>query len=78
MHISRREQIESTIKKLEEAIDDCTFTDVNIIKEAFDLGWYGYAFTLDKPASAITREDIKRLYDLGDKFHKNCDCWIRR
>ena len=69
MHISRREQIESTIKKLEDAIDDCTFTDVNIIKEAFDLGWY---------ASGITKEDVKRLYDLGDKFHKNCDCWIRR
>lgn len=65
----RREQIELAIKKLEEAIDDCTFTDVNIIKEAFDLGWYG---------SGITEKDAKRLYDLGEKFHKNCDCWIRR
>lgn len=78
MHISRKEQIESTIKKLEDAIDDCTFTDVNIIKEAFDIGWYGYALTLNKPVSGITKEDIKRLYDLGDKFHKNCDCWIKR
>ncbi len=79
--VSRREQIESTIKKLEEAIDDCTFTHVNIIKEAFDLGWYGYALSLNKPTSGITREtreDIKRLYDLGDKFRKNCECWIRR
>lgn len=69
MNISRREQIESTIKKLEDAIDDCTFTNVNILKEAFDLGWY---------SSGITGEDAKRLYDLGDKFRKNCDCWIRR
>lgn len=65
----RRAQIESTIKKLEEAIDDCTFTDVDIIKEAFDLGWYG---------SGITEKDAKKLYDLGEKFRKNCDCWIRR
>ncbi len=65
----RREQIELTIKKLEEAIDDCTFTNVNIIKETFDLGWYG---------SGITEKDAKRLYVLGDKFQKNCDCWIRR
>lgn len=78
MQISRREQIESAIKKLEDAIDDCTFTDINIIKEVLDLGWYEYAFSLNKPASAITKEDRKRLYDLGDKFHKNCDCWIRR
>jgi len=65
----RRDQIESTIKKLEEAIDDCTFTNMNIIKEAFDLGWYG---------SGITGEDAKKLYDLGEKFRKNCECWIRR
>jgi hypothetical protein len=69
MRISRREQIESKIKKLEEAIDDCTFTDVNIIKEAFDLGWY---------RSGITGEDAKKLYELGEKFQKNCECWIRR
>ena len=53
-NISNREQIESTIKKLEEVVDD---TDVNIIKDAFDLG-----FSLNKPASAITKED------------KNCEC----
>ena len=78
MRISEREQIELTIKKLEDAIDDCTFTDTNIIKDAFNLGWYGYALTLDNPTSGITQEDIKRIYDLGNKFHKNCECWIRR
>lgn len=77
-NISSREQIDLVIKKLEDAVDDCTFTDTNIIKETFDLGWYGYAFSVNTPASTITREDIKRLYDLGDKFHKNCECWIRR
>lgn len=65
----RREQIESTLKKLEEAIEDCTFSEANIIKDAFDLGWYG---------SGITKNDAKRLYALGEKFQKNCDCWIRR
>ena len=66
--ISRREQIELNIKKIEEAIDDCTFTNTNIIKEAFDLGWYG---------SEITENDAKRLYALGEKL-KNCDCRTRR
>lgn len=67
--ISRREQIESTIKKLEEAVDDCTFTNINVIKESFDLGRYG---------SGITEQDAKRLHDLGEKFRKNCECWVRR
>jgi hypothetical protein len=65
----RRDQIESNIKKIEEAIGDYTFTDTNIIKEAFDIGWYG---------SGITTNDAKRLYALGEKFQKNCDCWIKR
>lgn len=65
----RREQTESTIKKLEEAIDDCTLTDINIINESFGLGRYG---------SGITDKDVKRLYDLGEKFRKTCDCYTRR
>ncbi len=67
--VDRREQIESTIKKIEEAIDDCTFTDINIIKESFDLGWFGLG---------ITENDAKRLIELGEKFQKNCECWIKR
>ncbi len=66
----KKEQIELKIKKIEEAIEDCTFSDTNIIKEAFDLGWYGYGSRIG--------EDPKRLYTLGEKLHKNCDCWIRR
>lgn len=65
----RRFQIESTIKKIEEAIDDCTFTNMNIIKEVFELGWY---------RSEITENDITRLNNLGEKFKKNCECLIRR
>jgi hypothetical protein len=65
---SKREQIESKLKEIEEAIDDCTFTNLNIIKDSFDLGWYN---------SEITENDYKRLTALGEKFQKNCDCWIR-